>query len=48
MRLFSVEVDGQDLRTFVDASEPDKGVEEVELKPNYLVFFEPWDGTYDT
>ena len=44
VKLFSVEVDGE---TFglVDASDPD---EEVELKPNYLVFFEPWDGTYDT
>jgi formate hydrogenlyase regulatory protein HycA len=47
VKLFSVEVDGE---TFglVDASDPDEEVEEVELKPNYLVFFEPWDGSYDT
>lgn len=47
VKLFSVEVDGE---TFglVDASDPDEGIEEVELRPNYLVFFEPWDGSYDT
>jgi formate hydrogenlyase regulatory protein HycA len=45
--LFKVEIDGH---TFglVDASEPDEDYERVQLLPNDLVFFEPWDGSYDT
>lgn len=45
--LFSVEVDGQ---TFglVDASDPDEDYERIDLLPNDLAFFEPWDGSYST
>jgi formate hydrogenlyase regulatory protein HycA len=45
--LFQVQIEGY---TFglVDASEPDEGDECIQLLPNDLVFFEPWDGTYDT
>ena len=46
VKLFSVEIDGH---TFglVDASEPDD-YEGVELLPNDLAFYDPWDGSYDT
>jgi len=45
--LFSVEIDG---RTFglIDASEPEEGYVRVDLLPNDLAFFDPWDGSYDT
>ena len=50
-KLFSVQVDGH---TFglVDVScrdeEDDTFNEEVSLLPNEFVFYEPWDGDYDT
>lgn len=45
--LFKVEYDGQ---TFglVDASIPEEDIERIDLLPNDLAFFEPWDGYYDT
>jgi hypothetical protein len=44
---FSVEIDGN---TFglVNASIPKKGYQRIDLVPNGLAFFPPWDGTYDT
>ena len=47
VELFSIEIDGF---TFglVDGSEPDEGIIRVDLLPNDLAFFEPWDGEYDT
>ena len=45
--LFRVEIDG---RAFglVDASEPEEDYEAIDLLPNQLRFFAPWEGTYDT
>ena len=47
VELFSIEIDGF---TFglVDGSEPDEGIEKINLLPNGLAFFEPWNGEYDT
>jgi hypothetical protein len=47
VRPFSVEIDGQ---TFglIDRSEPTKGYLRIDLVPNNLAFFPPWDGFYDT
>jgi formate hydrogenlyase regulatory protein HycA len=45
--LFSTEVDGF-IFGLVDASEPAEGIERIDLLPNDLAFFEPWDGEYDT
>lgn len=44
---FSVRIDGH---TFglVDASTPAEGYERIDLLPNGLAFFPPWDGTYET
>lgn len=44
---FSVRIDGH---TFglVDASTPEGGYERIDLLPNGLAFFPPWDGTYET
>jgi formate hydrogenlyase regulatory protein HycA len=45
--LFEVDVDGH---TFglVDASDPDEDHERIDLLPNDLAIFEPWDGSYET
>jgi formate hydrogenlyase regulatory protein HycA len=47
IELFSVEIDGY---TFglVDASEPEENIERIDLLPNDLAFFAPWNGEYDT
>jgi hypothetical protein len=47
VQLFSVEIDGN---TFglVSASIPTKRYQRIDLVPNGLAFFPPWDGTYDT
>ena len=44
---FSVAIDGN---TFglVNASIPKEGYRRIDLVPNGLAFFPPWDGTYDT
>jgi hypothetical protein len=44
---FSVEINGN---TFglVNASIPKKRYRRIDLVPNGLAFFPPWDGTYDT
>lgn len=46
VRLFSVEVDGI-VFGLVDESDDEYG-EHVELYPNQLGFYPPWDGEYDT
>jgi hypothetical protein len=45
--LFQVKVDGN-VFGLVDESEPEEEYEAVHLLPNDFVFFDPWDGTYDT
>jgi formate hydrogenlyase regulatory protein HycA len=47
VRLFSTSIDGHPFG-LIDTSEPDEHQERVELLPNGLAFFPPWDGTYDT
>jgi formate hydrogenlyase regulatory protein HycA len=47
IELFKVEFDGQ-VFGLVDASVPEDDYERVDLVPNDLAFFEPWDGYYDT
>jgi formate hydrogenlyase regulatory protein HycA len=45
--LFSVQIDGHKFG-LVDASIPEEGYQRIDLLPNQLVFFPPWDGTYST
>ena len=47
VELFSIEIDGF---TFglVNGSEPEEGIVKINLLPNDLAFFEPWDGNYET
>ncbi len=45
--LFTVTIDGTEFG-LVEASEPEEEYEAIELVPNDLAFFAPWDGTYDT
>lgn len=47
VKLFSVRIEGY---TFglVDASVPDEGYQRIDLLPNGLAFFPPWDGNYET
>jgi hypothetical protein len=45
--LFSVQIDGHKFG-LVDASIPKEGYQRIDLLPNQLVFFPPWDGTYST
>lgn len=45
--LFQVKIDGH-VFGLVDGSEPDEDIEKIDLLPNDLAFFAPWDGTYDT
>jgi hypothetical protein len=45
--LFKAYIDGH-LFGLVDASETDEGYQRVDLLPNGLAFFPPWDGTYST
>jgi hypothetical protein len=45
IQLFEVEIDGQE---FGLIDESDEGGEHVELRPNDLGFYPPWDGYYDT
>lgn len=45
--LFSVRIDGHKFG-LVDASIPKEGYERIDLLPNGLAFFPPWDGTYET
>lgn len=47
IKLFSVTIEGH-IFGLVDVTEPEDEHEEVELKPNYLVFYPPWDGSFDT
>jgi formate hydrogenlyase regulatory protein HycA len=45
--LFSVDIDGYKFG-LVDASVQEEGYERIDLVPNDLAFFTPWDGYYDT
>ena len=45
--LFSVRINGH-LFGLIDASEPEEDYYMIELVPNGLAFFPPWDGTYET
>jgi len=45
--LFQEKIDGQ-VFGLVDASVPAEDYERIDLLPNNLAFFEPWDGNYDT
>ncbi|MGH1349004.1 MAG: hypothetical protein ACRBN8_46155 [Nannocystales bacterium] len=45
--LFEVEIDGERFG-LVDMSDRNDDYERVDLLPNDLAFFEPWDGSYDT
>ena len=47
IKLFSLEID---CRRFglIDVSEPEDDYERVDLVPNELAFFPPWEGDYDT
>jgi len=45
--LFSVRVEGH-VFGLVDASVPEEGYLRIDLVPNGLAFFPPWDGTYST
>ncbi len=47
IKLFSVTIDGA-VFGLVDVTEPEDEHELVELMPNQLVFYPPWDGTFDT
>lgn len=47
VELFQVTIDGH-VFGLVDASDPDEEIERIDLLPNDLAFFEPWDGSYDT
>lgn len=45
--LFTTRIDGN-IFGLVDASERKENYERIDLVPNDLAFFPPWDGTYDT
>jgi hypothetical protein len=47
VKLFSVRHEGV-VFGLMDASIPEKGYARVDLAPNGLAFFAPWDGTYET
>ena len=47
VELFSVNIDGF-IFGLVDATDPEQGIDRIDLLPNDFAFFEPWDGTYDT
>jgi formate hydrogenlyase regulatory protein HycA len=47
VELFSVQIDGHKFG-LVDASIPEEGYVRIDLLPNQLAFFPPWDGTYST
>jgi formate hydrogenlyase regulatory protein HycA len=47
VELFSVQIDGHKFG-LVDASIPEEGYLRIDLLPNQLAFFPPWDGTYST
>lgn len=47
VKLFSTRIDGQEFG-LVDASVAEEDYRSVELVPNGLAFFPPWDGTYET
>jgi formate hydrogenlyase regulatory protein HycA len=47
IRRFSVTIDGS-VFGLVDGSDPEGDEESILLLPNDLVFFPPWDGSYDT
>ncbi|MGV7224187.1 MAG: hypothetical protein ACQ9MH_22035 [Nitrospinales bacterium] len=47
VELFSVEIDGFAFG-LVDASEPEENIESIDLLPNDLSFFSPWNGSDDT
>jgi hypothetical protein len=47
IKLFSVTIDDH-IFGLIDVTEPEDDHEEVELKPGYLVFYPPWDGSFDT
>jgi hypothetical protein len=42
-----VEIDGHILG-LIDASDPDEDYEVIQLVPNDLAFYAPWNGEYDT
>lgn len=45
--LFSVRIDGH-VFGLQDTSETEEGYQRIDLVPNGLAFFPPWDGTYST
>ncbi len=47
IKLFSMTIDGA-VFGLVDVTKPEDEHELVELMPNQLVFYPPWDGTFDT
>jgi hypothetical protein len=47
IKLFSTLIDGS-VFGLVDASELEKSYQRIDLVPNGLAFFPPWDGTYET
>ena len=47
IKLFSVTIDGV-VFGLVDVTEPEDEHELVELMPNQLMFYPPWDGSFDT
>jgi hypothetical protein len=47
IRLFSVRIEDT-VFGLVDASVPEERYQRIDLVPNGLAFFPPWDGTYET
>lgn len=47
IRFFSVRIEGT-VFGLVDASVPEERYQRIDLVPNGLAFFPPWDGTYET
>jgi hypothetical protein len=45
--LFCTEIEGREFG-LIDVSEPQENYEAIDLIPNDLRFFSPWDGTYST
>jgi formate hydrogenlyase regulatory protein HycA len=47
VKRFQTTIDGH-VFGLIERSDADGGMETVHLLPNDLVFYHPWDGTYDT
>lgn len=47
VQLFAVQVEDR-LMGLVDGSAPEEGIHKIDLWPNDLAFFAPWDGSYST